>query len=578
MTWGTRRFAPVARTTGMEQGLAARLADPLWMLARQWQMGELHGDDAGSVVSVRIDGVAHHPTWWRPEPDAADPAAHEWQPWSVADAPLEPLVEAEPADVATLRRLALRAAGQLRQRLVEAGLGHILAALAAQAPWSPPLLSGAADADRVAATALADPIALAQQVSSWAGPGAPAGAPPAELVAVLGLAAGEVDGFATTVRLWLGRWLAISGDFAMPAEPAEPTPNDPASWDPHRLEHRGSLAFASMPDVRLRIDRHPGGELDWFSADAVEGDPGELATAAAPTEALRAPQPFRARGVPLPAVFAGMPMPRFWEMEDAGVDYGNVDASPADLARKLLVAFTSTYGNDWLVQPLRLPVGALVAVESVAVTDSFGEVHQLTPFNMQTTSWRAFALHAPDTRPELGTHCYWSAPALTSSQQSAPLERVTLRRDEMSNTAWAVVERVNDTFARSRAVPIEVAPAPPATEPARYLVETPVASNWFPVVPEQIAIGSIKLTLRSVVPSHAGDIPARPLGRILAGPPGTWWLHEEELGRSGLILDRRVQLGRWHDGRRWRWTARNREQGAGQASSGLRWDVLADGT
>ena len=31
-----------------------RLADPLWLLGRQWQMGELTGEDAASPVTARI--------------------------------------------------------------------------------------------------------------------------------------------------------------------------------------------------------------------------------------------------------------------------------------------------------------------------------------------------------------------------------------------------------------------------------------------------------------------------------------------------------------------------------------------
>ena len=35
-------------------GLQARQHDPVWTLARQWQMGELHGEDAGSPIGARL--------------------------------------------------------------------------------------------------------------------------------------------------------------------------------------------------------------------------------------------------------------------------------------------------------------------------------------------------------------------------------------------------------------------------------------------------------------------------------------------------------------------------------------------
>ena len=49
MTTLGRRLLTSARAGGMEEALAARLADPLWLLARQWQFGEFRGDDAGAA-------------------------------------------------------------------------------------------------------------------------------------------------------------------------------------------------------------------------------------------------------------------------------------------------------------------------------------------------------------------------------------------------------------------------------------------------------------------------------------------------------------------------------------------------
>ena len=42
------------RTPDVTRSLRAEVRDPLWMLTRQWQMGELAGEDAGSCVTSRI--------------------------------------------------------------------------------------------------------------------------------------------------------------------------------------------------------------------------------------------------------------------------------------------------------------------------------------------------------------------------------------------------------------------------------------------------------------------------------------------------------------------------------------------
>src|SRR5262245_11441016 len=50
------RLESMARSIGLEGGLEARIADPLWMLARQWQVSEFRGDDAAQPTAVRITG------------------------------------------------------------------------------------------------------------------------------------------------------------------------------------------------------------------------------------------------------------------------------------------------------------------------------------------------------------------------------------------------------------------------------------------------------------------------------------------------------------------------------------------
>src|SRR2546423_71176 len=47
------RLEPRARDADLLAGVEARLHDPLWLLARQWQLGELSGTDAGSAVFAR---------------------------------------------------------------------------------------------------------------------------------------------------------------------------------------------------------------------------------------------------------------------------------------------------------------------------------------------------------------------------------------------------------------------------------------------------------------------------------------------------------------------------------------------
>jgi hypothetical protein len=76
--------------------------------------------------------------------------------------------------------------------------------------------------------------------------------------------------------------------------------------------------------------------------------------------------------VPAPVNFRGAPAVRFWELEDARVDYTLMPVGPTDLPQLLLIEYASSDGNDWYLIPLDLPVGSITRIRSLVVTDTFG--------------------------------------------------------------------------------------------------------------------------------------------------------------------------------------------------------------
>ena len=42
------------RSSEYERSLRGEVRDPLWMLARQWQVGEFEGEDGGSVFNIKV--------------------------------------------------------------------------------------------------------------------------------------------------------------------------------------------------------------------------------------------------------------------------------------------------------------------------------------------------------------------------------------------------------------------------------------------------------------------------------------------------------------------------------------------
>lgn len=76
-----------------ELGLLAAVADPVWFLARQWELGEFQGEDAASPVRVSL-APEQRPLRYDPEFPSLDPTV----------IPGEALIEAEPGDWWTIGR------------------------------------------------------------------------------------------------------------------------------------------------------------------------------------------------------------------------------------------------------------------------------------------------------------------------------------------------------------------------------------------------------------------------------------------------------------------------------------------
>ena len=88
------RLEPQSRNAEMNTSLQARIYDPLWLLARQWQLGEFQGEDNGSPVMASWRGESGRLMRYHSGPIAPNSMvnAPSYDPRSM---PLETLVERE---------------------------------------------------------------------------------------------------------------------------------------------------------------------------------------------------------------------------------------------------------------------------------------------------------------------------------------------------------------------------------------------------------------------------------------------------------------------------------------------------
>jgi hypothetical protein len=587
------RLEPQSTNADIGTTSSARVFDPLWMLTRQWQMGEFQAEDAGTPVQARVRTttatICRRFSGELPKPATSAPAPVAAQAYNPAQTPLEVLVE----------RRRMRARDEQDARMltfaVESGL-HFLRMLESQAlsKYRPAFITKLA---LKPATAGLVPIddASSRYVQSMVGR-APDGRQLATLLRTSGAAQLVLDAALNIavadqpkVQQAATSWLAWYD--SMYSEPGGTTDD---AWNPPRLEYAlsvGARLSANAGDEMTYSASEIDGPIDWSSFDV--NNQALLTTAA--------DQGFTSiveSTIPAPVNFPGIPAPRFWEMEDARLAYGLVPVGPPDLAQLLMIEYVSSYGNDWFVVPLTLPVGSVTRVESLVITDTFGVRNLIRPIGDPAIPPANFSLwqssfRNPNTSSaaKVATNRFFLPPTLTRTIDSGPLEDVLLMRDEMANLAWAIERTVESPIeqpAQRYEAPDPVLRIPPL-DPAvadlpRYLLSTGVPRNWIPLLPVQIpnpafpgVPGQILSRLKRagvLEPNGYGTIYAF-TGEIL-GSLGAKLLYDEEVPREGARLTRQRRMARWTDGSTWVWTSYRNQVGLGEGSSQLKFDQVIE--
>ena len=605
ITW--TRLEPSSRNAALEAGLRADVRDPLWMLGRQWQFGEWWGEDTGSPVQVALRMDCTPLTRYLP---GGVPASWYSTSSTVAPGqridlaiPLETIVERERIrnEPAFAPRLAAEA-GLHFLRILALGNGpHLRADVTRTVPLeAPAAAAGPLDPDTERFLSV-----MVRRV--------PDGALLASTLRVVSSAAAldllsepykaRVTRSADAWRAWLGTLAAADRDRVDTAATAflewyaslfrEPGPSSTdSSWMPERLEYELAVsAPAPQQEVLLTAPEFTSGHLDWYSFDTLAT--GSLSAARGDlTDDDLTREKIRRVALPTPVRYPGMPSARYWEFEDARVDFGAIVTGSQQLAHLLLIEFALVAGDDWFVIPVDMPVGSVATVRWLVVTDTFGErtmVRSARELDRAAgpVGWDLFHL-AADLRPVGGTprtvpDAFLLAPALGTSLHGSAIEEVLLLRDELANMAWAV-ERIIESplsqpFDRAeashRSVPAppagsDVATAPGRPLPYRYRLATDVPAHWLPLLPSR---------MRTDAPPIALLRGGTPRGRILEPdrtPAGAnpLRIHEEEVPRAGARVIREYQYARWIDGSTHLWVGRRKRAGRGEGSSGLRFDVL----
>lgn len=590
------RVDGIPRTHDMARALRAEVRDALWMLARQWQLDETRGNDAGSATFAKLHVATTRLTTYQP-------GQRPEQPFDDS-VPLETRVEQRPIPfTAGTQKLALDIRllmGRYWQKLlVKAGLAvkysaDFRLAFGVSAPNPATTADAAVCAHREAwqhqaafAGRATDGYVWYQWLIDHPSPRNFATVP-----APLAIDPGDVvvlDGLAESYIAWFTRLID------------QPVTPDENAWDPPRLEYRfGCSAPDGQGRKELVAEEYYNGTLDWYSMDIA---PPRQAAVVRPEAQGTTTTSF----IPTSVEFSGMANPRWWSFEDRRVNFGGIQPDTTDLAKLLMMQFAVEYNNDWCIVPLQLDSGSLSDVRGLVVTNVFGERLWIDAAGKAPEHawqrWSMFTLnHAGVTARKADTGLLL-LPTVPKVQEGAPLEECVLVRDEMANMVWGVETIVPLPFGVGRSGSgaaaetsgfygrlLGGAPIGPPLEndaKVRYEVMNAVPENWIPFIPVHVAGSNREIQLqRASMPRIVENTVAtiekvKPRTSLLREgldetPAQPYFVHEEQVPRAGVRVSQAYQRTRWTDGKVLVWLGARKRVGRGEGSSGLLFDRLVE--
>ena len=586
------------RTDNFDRALKAEIRDALWMLTKQWQMGEFRGDDAGSPVFAKLQVDTTRLTKYVADDNTVQPFDDS--------VPLEAKVEQ--------RHIPFKIGNQIismdlrlqmgRQWLkMISGIGNFKAQYIAKYPFQTP------DPDNK------DFVQVCAHKESWA-----------QFAAVAGR---SMDGALLYFYLTSDPTHHAYDDIVIP-DPNKPAidmqatrfvqwfedlylqPDDPNNnaWIPRQLEYQFACsAPKGEADKVLVADEYYQGHLDWYNLDIDPtntglGDPG----VATPDPQDKIVDSF----IPVPISFEGMPNTRWWTFEDSKTNFGDINPDTTDLNKLLLIEFGLVYANDWFLFPLTMPAGSIANVRGMAVTNVFGERFWIEAAGSGPDDawqrWSMFTINKKGIDNAQADTSLLILPTTSKMLEGKPLEEIKMIRDEVANMVWGIekivplpsgtskpgAEAASELFRQYQHVTDVqigdgvITPKAPVDYKAsiRYEVMNTVPENWIPFIPVHLE-GSNRATQlqRASMPRILKNVPVDQLEKIkprtvllregLDLPvPEAYYVNEEEVPRAGILLQQSFQRSRWYNGKVVTWLGVRKQTGRGEGSSGLAFDRI----
>jgi hypothetical protein len=560
---GVPGFIPQFRLEGRSRdgnsdaGLEMRIADPLWMLGRQWQFGEFKGEDNGSPIGAFAN--------YRKEMLNFYSLRNSKTKKEIGNVPLEARVEAMEARPVNLRDKVR--IGQKFEELIKANFP-------------------ANEAE----------LFINQLRTEF--PLKTAGKPDQKSQSFYNLMTGNViDGRS----LWdeIQKNTFPKGDFVLLEKVTEMLKNwyrdlylpasDESSWQPENLVHQ--FGVHNEKGIDLHAPDYQSGHLDWHSFD-------NATIKVNPDENTIDSEIF----MPVQVSFAAMPDKRLFSFEDSKLDLSGMEVDQADLVKLLIIDFSLISDNDWFTIPLEMEPGEIAWVNRITVKDVFGITTVIN--NDKSTGqylnanplkvWDAFKIRPSDMLRERGQkkqelykkeeHFLYLPPVATFRQESRPLEEILFLRDEYANMVWGVEKTVCNEWGKPMNgydLHLELNgpflnPEKRETTVPQFRLATQVPTNWIPWLPFHIDGSNTDIELRRAVmmrnEADTEPVDIEPISALARNDLLS--IREEAIPRAGVRVQLTRQRVRASDGKTYIWLGRKVLAGKGEGSSGLAFDQL----
>jgi hypothetical protein len=600
-----RRFASITmwnrlegrpRKDDFERALKAEIRDPLWMLTKQWQMGEFQGDDAGSPILAKLVVGTKRLMKYQLHDNEAKIYDNE--------IPLEGLAEQMPIPFSFENQpvsLDIRIMmGRRWLRMIRASFETALK-YAVEYPVAVP-----DDADqKTYASVLAHPesfqkFAAAEnrrldgyEFYNYLKKGGNA------TDNITGVDATEIDSEAERYVSWVEHF------FLQPSIAGE------NAYIPSRLEYQFKCSAPDGEKEKVyEAEEYYSGRLDWFNLsvnDAIDNlhvsEPGNV-NDGPETPVEIEPDNIISTFIPTTISYDGMPDTRWWKFEDRKTYLGDIKPDTTDISKLLFMEFTLLYANDWCLIPQTLPYGTISNIKGLVVTNVFGERTWIEPTGKgQDDNWHRWTMFTINRKGKdiiQADNSLLLLPTVPKIQEGPVLEQVALIRDEVANMVWAIetdillpsgdrkkgTEAGRELFAFYKRLTgdSELITDEGKTADIRYCIMNSVPENWIPFIPVHLMNDNREIQLQRasmprILPGNEGPEAVKPRTSLLRYgldeiPKTPFYVYEEEVPRAGINIVKTFQRTRWYNGKIFIWLGIRKQTGRGEGSSGLRFDYL----